>query len=149
MTYFGKSLVFNGTHAFIGAPGEANEGSVYVYYYNYCRGQFEFLQKIIPSTRSRQWFGASLSLVDDFLFVGAPYNSDNDPSNYEQNNGKVYIYSTENFGETQTILNSNLTSYPYKYAKFGSSLSATDNFMLVGESIGDEKAPFGRVSTEK
>ena len=73
--------------------------------------------------------------MDDFLFVGAPLNSDNDPSRYYQKNGKVYIYSTKNFDETQTILNTNLTGDYYEDAKFGSSLSATDNFMFASVDV--------------
>jgi len=82
---FGQALAFAGDLAFVGAPGEAAGGSVYLYQRG-ADGSWTAVGKLSPDggTAAGDKFGASLALDGSRLAVGAPGR---------ESKGKVYTFT--------------------------------------------------------
>jgi hypothetical protein len=93
-------------------------GSVSLYRIN---GTWSFLQELFPAfTAERTYFGESIQLNNDYLFIGAPGIGDN---------GLVYVYkfNGELFSLTQIIE----SPYPVHF-DFGKTLYATGDNLFIG-----------------
>ena len=86
---FGSCIVADKSgNLFISSPGEANLNGV-VRFYRKGLNSFSFDETLplLPPHNNRSNFGASLSINDDWLAVGAP-----DENNF---NGKLYLYTID------------------------------------------------------
>lgn len=86
-------------------------GSVYVFSQKYLGGDdsdprnfsWEYIETLSPSLYGGSEVGRSVSIVANYLVVGAPYDSDGLPSNA----GVVYVYETGSFTLLQRLVSPN------------------------------------------
>lgn len=80
-------------------------------------------QKLVPDDLVRyDWFGRSLALSGDTLLVGAPRQ--------DGRTGSVYVFSRKNGSWAQT--DKLVSSQPFAWAQFGSSVALDGRHALVG-----------------
>lgn len=94
--HFGKNLVVENFILAISAPNSnSNRGAVYIF--NGTNEHYSETQKIIsPDYYPNSYFGESMSLNNDFLFIGA--------KGYNSNSGAVYVFKKKNESPTFTFL---------------------------------------------
>ncbi len=104
---FGNAVIIQGNSVFISAPKNdengTNSGAVYVFDFNASTQLWEESQKLMASNgNNNDEFGTSLSVSDDFLFIGAAKND-----TLGNNSGLVYIFRynipTQTWKEYQRI----------------------------------------------
>jgi len=123
----------------IGARGETDgKGAVYIFTKE---NNWNEKQRISPSDlNDGDHFGASVSIYDEYLFIGAP---DSDISEDKKNVGAVYVYKYSSLDDKWIEVKKIRPSYDvsdYSNDKFGSSVSIYGNYMVAS-------APFA--SSEK
>jgi hypothetical protein len=120
--HFGTSVCIAGDYAVAGAPGDNERaGSAYVF----ARTGSTWVQqaKLMHSDPAEgDNFGASVSISSDYIIVGAP-KDDND-------SGSAYIFAKPASGWTDMTETAKLTGLGYN--NFGSSVSISGNFAIVG-----------------
>jgi len=126
--YFGNNVSISGEYAVIGVMSDddngENSGSVYVY--KRSGTNWTFQQKITPSNASsNDYFGASVSIKNDILLVGAIWLS----------GGTEYIFKRNG---TEWIEIEYTTSSDGNYNNFGGSSDLTDNFVIIGAAVDNE-----------
>jgi hypothetical protein len=121
---FGVSVAMDGNFAVVGAPYyETVKGCAYVFQNN--SGVWTQKAKLTASDGEiNDWFGFSVDISGDFIVIGAM-----------QNNlyGSAYIFKKPSSGWKDTTQAAKLTSTDSVFdAKFGWSVSISDNVVLVG-----------------
>ena len=135
---FGYAIACFENFLLVGSPGEddlirEDAGSVYVYKFE---DEFAYKHKIIPSTPNQgDRFGHTLSINQDFIFVGAPNGDGLSP-----NTGVVYVYeynASENLvvKEVFKILPPDQDSG----MKFGQNLLVQGDFVFISSLRSNDK----------
>jgi hypothetical protein len=158
--YTGYSISIDGDIAAVGAyrtsdPSMGSDGTetgaVYILYRNQGgTNNWGELKKIYSSDRYKQdYFGWSVCLSGTYLIVGAPYEDhDADGGGYLPYAGSAYIFykdqgSTDNWGEVAKIVAGDREEND----AFGTSVSISGNYAVVGAYQEDEDASGGNPST--
>jgi len=154
--YFGISVAISGDYAIVGAYNEdnnvsggdslANAGSAYIFYNN--GSSWVEDQKIVASDREEQDnFGYSVSISGDYAILGA-YNEDEDATgaNRLPGAGSAYIFynNGSNWVQDQKIVASDREEQDY----FGSSVSISGDYAIVGAYREDEDESGGNEMPE-
>ncbi len=145
---YGFSLAISGDFAIVGAYWEdddvnglntlANSGSAYIL--QNIAGTWTQIQKIVASDRSgADYFGYSVAIDGDYAIVGA-YNEAQDASglNTFAGAGSAYIFHNVagTWSQTQKIVASDRNTSDF----FGSSVSISGDYLIVGAYQEDENA---------
>lgn len=117
---FGRSVIIDGDHVFVGAPNYNEEvGAVFVYQ----RGEDGWMQSatiMSPDTTGESGFGSNLAFDGSDLVIGAP----------QQGSGAVYIFSQdEDTWSEKAMLTNNQEG---SRARFGSAMAMRDGHLFVG-----------------
>lgn len=83
-------------------------------------------------------FGDSVAASDFFVFIGAPDQT----TGVVNGNGAVYVYSSINYELAQTLINVSAQDF---YGRFGSSLEANNDYLLVGDTGGGVTTQSGSI----
>jgi hypothetical protein len=126
---FGGSVALSGSFAVIGANGDdnggSNEGSAS--FYQQLLGSFIFKQKSFDSTpETNNYFGGSVSISGNYAIVGVP--GDDIGPTADLGSASIFFYNGSNWTFTQKISN----SFVPVAARFGSSVSISGNYLVVG-----------------
>ncbi len=147
---FGYSVTVNGNYAIIGAVNEdedeagantlAEAGSAYIFERN-GTGVWNEVQKIVASDRgASDGFGISVSVDGTYAVIGAYWDAeDASGANPMTGAGSAYIFERDGAGvwnETQKIVAIDRASFD----RFGSSVSISANYVIVGAWGEDEDA---------
>jgi hypothetical protein len=110
----------------VGAPGAAVKGQVYTYTRNNATNTWNYLQTLSPADLvNGNQFGLSVSMHQDYLAVGAPYQ-DNTPYNLTISGAAyIYVFGGGVFTQQQKVPGS------YSNAQFGFSLSLYGNKLVI------------------
>lgn len=154
---FGSSVSISGDFAIVGAYKEDEDingintlndaGSAYIFKSD-AGGVWNEVQKIVASDREDSvLFGSSVSLSGDYAVVGA-YLEDKDVSgvNILSNAGAAYIFKKDVGGvwsETQKVVATDRNTDDY----FGSSVSISDDYVVIGAPAEDEDALDGNTKS--
>jgi hypothetical protein len=119
---FGYKTAMSGNYLAVSSVGNDKmgfmAGSVSVYRYN---TTWSFLQEIFPDVSGeRKYFGESIQLINDYLFIGAPGVGDN---------GIVYVYKFN--GSLFTLVQKINAPYSVHF-DFGKTLYASGNNLFIG-----------------
>lgn len=122
---FGYEISACNDKVLVGAPSTSNSdggtGAVYLY-----DNEGKLLQTFtIPNS---QYLGLSVSLSENYALIGNPNYNDNSGASGEQS-GTAYLYDIE----SGKLLYQFFPLDPQSEAKFGFSVSVTDNIVLIGE----------------
>lgn len=93
---FGSSLAMSDTKIAVGAPGNGSNDTGYVFIYDLDGTHTATIQPTADA-HSNMYFGNSVSLAGDKVYVGAP---NWDGTTYE-NEGRVYMYNLDGTGEVK------------------------------------------------
>jgi hypothetical protein len=147
---FGYEVSISGSYAIIGAFAEdedpnglntlLNAGSAYVFEQN-GSGSWIEVQKIVASDRANtDLFGHDVSISGDYAIIGARYeDEDINGANTFSSAGSAYIFERNGSGiwiENQKIVASDRAISDF----FGSYLSISGNYAVVGANAEDEDA---------
>jgi hypothetical protein len=127
---FGSSVSLFGNYAVVGIPNDevgtnAGQGSVNIY--QLISGSWVFTQNLTDVFGApNDAYGFSLSVSNNFLVVGTPYNDEGSNSNQ----GLAVIYQLKNgtWSVMQRIIDETNNSSNY----FGCSVSISGNYIIVG-----------------
>ncbi len=136
---FSKSVAISGDYAIVGAHRNATDaegnaplekaGAAYIFRRNADSGQWQEVQKIVPSDRAAEDnFGTSVAISGDYVVVGA-YKRDEGENLHQC--GAVYLFEKEEDGhwvEKQKLLASDPDSLDY----FGISVGCSQSNLIVG-----------------
>ena len=134
---FGYEIAYFDNILLVGSPGEddlirEDAGSVYVYK---LEDEFAYKHKIIPSVRNEgDRFGHTLSINQDFIFVGAPNGDGLSP-----NSGVVYVYeynSPENL-MVEEVFKISPPNQDFGM-KFGMNLLVQGDFVFISSLRSDD-----------
>ena len=128
--YFGSSVSLSGDKVAIGAPKipyELGRGSVYIF-----RTTDGHLDKKLtaPDSAEGDNFGYSVSLLNDIVAVGAPYDGD-----FLGSSGSAYIFRTTDGHLIKKITDPNAQHDDL----FGTSVSLSGDVVAVGSNTDDSK----------
>ena len=127
---FGGSVSISGDVLLVGAPGDDDNGSAYIYRWDGSQWQEE--SKLLPSDgASDDYFGHSVSINGNVALVGAWADDDNG-----RNSGSAYIYrwNGSQWQEESKLLPSDGAQGDH----FGFSVSIDGNLALVGAYSNDD-----------
>ncbi len=129
--YFGKSVAMSGNYAIVGSPSSNSDiGSAYVY--DITTG--EEVYNLTPSDgEADDGFGESVAISGRYAVVGAPNKTrvadEEIADDYDRvYAGAVYVYDLNTGAE----LNKIIISDGFEYEYFGSSVSVSDEYIVVG-----------------
>lgn len=143
--YFGIKVSISGNYGIVGAMSEGscenhnfNEGAAYIFKKGESDDWYEY-RKIVASDRdTNNWFGKSVSINGNYAIVGAQLaDEDEFGENYKTWAGAAYIFELSDDGswnQVQKIVASDRT----KHDHFGSSVSISGNYAIVGAIFEDE-----------
>ncbi|KUO63563.1 hypothetical protein APF79_11630 [bacterium BRH_c32] len=124
-SYFGWSVSIDGEFAAVSAPRESYDNFISVgavYIYRWAKGNWNFIQKIIPSDPAMmKLFGASIKLSTNILLVGTPNDNGKSGAAY------VYKYDGNEWKEDQKIIPKN----PIAHECFGSTVDIRNGIALI------------------
>ena len=126
---FGTSVAVEGDRVAVGAP-EASGGLGEVYVFEFDGLSWQERAKLVPQG-STGWFGQSVVLSGDFLFIGASRDTE-----AGSGAGAVFIFKRDEFGvwsQVQKLTASGGGTTDY----LGYSLAVSGNVLLVGAPYGD------------
>ena len=131
---FGTSVSISGDYAVIGANQAEINGDRYgaAYVFKYDGSNWQEIIKLTPA-QAFENFGASVSISDDTIAVGAP----NGFVNNEPNAGVVYIYKknmNNDWVETQRLFSADFN----RFDNFGASISIENNQLIIGSPFDDD-----------
>ena len=121
---FGSSVEISGTWAVVGAYGDENStGAVYLFNLDTVSTDMTENKKLTASDgQAGDYFGASVSIDDNHILVGAPMD--------ESQSGSAYAFVRNNSVWSQQA---KLTpTSPTALALFGSNLDLSDNYAVIG-----------------
>lgn len=142
--YFGHCVAASDNTMVVGAYGDDDNGSNNGAHYIYYRDQggsdnWELIKKSVSSDgRGIDWggdyFGRSISICEDTLVVGAPWDDDNGTSS-----GAAYVYyrdrgTTDNWGLVKKIIASDSVTGDH----FGQAVSVSGDTIVVGADLEDD-----------
>ncbi|MFK7971384.1 MAG: FG-GAP repeat protein [Bacteroidia bacterium] len=140
--YFGYSVSISGGYAIVGAylkeaSGTRDNGAAYIFERD-ALGNWTEVQKLLASDKAtRDYFGYSVSISNDYAIVGAYLESDGTTSA----NGAAYIFERNTLGnwtEVQKLLASD-KNYD---DRFGYSVSISDDYAIVGAIFSDDEGRY-------
>lgn len=131
---FGTSIAFNNGVLVVGSSladtgGNSNTGAAYVFENQ--NGTWTETQKLVAGGASaNDRFGENLATVDNFIFVGATYESAG-----HLNSGAVYVFENQNgtWTQTQKLKSSDINTYDL----FGYTVAASNNYMVASSYLDD------------
>lgn len=126
--FFGTSVSIIGDYAIVGANGDDENGPSSGAAYIFKRNGSSWTQqaKLMASdAEANDWFGTSVSITDEFTFVGAPFEDENGT-----NAGAVYVFERNDtvWNQKQKLLSSDGVGDDH----FGISVNAEDNYLIAG-----------------
>ncbi|MDD2237150.1 MAG: hypothetical protein PHG65_08095, partial [Kiritimatiellae bacterium] len=123
--YFGNSLALHEHYLAVGSFGHnGKRGAVYIF--TNSAGTWTQTARLAPGDlAANNWFGDALAMNNQYLAIGAPYQS----ANGIASSGAVYLY--KNINGTWTY-QKKLTGGNMANAYFGSSVALSDKFLLIG-----------------
>ncbi|MFC2116533.1 T9SS type A sorting domain-containing protein [Bacteroidota bacterium] len=151
---FSYSISISGNIAIVGARGEDHDtagsntlndaGSVYIFYKDQGgTNNWGQITKIVASDRAASdYFGVSVSISGDYAIVGASGEDENESgSDTKSHAGSAYIFykdqgGVDNWGQVKKIVASDRAAMD----GFGSSVSISGNYAIVGSPYEDEDA---------
>ncbi|MBK9983568.1 MAG: hypothetical protein IPP15_14480 [Saprospiraceae bacterium] len=140
---FGYSVSISGNFAIVGAHADDgpfnNQGSVTIYQYN--GTSWDWLEKISdPDGATSDHFGISVSISGDYFIAGS-FLDDSSP-NGDQGSASIFHFNGSNW-ELVVKLTDPLSAFT---DEFGSSVSISNNYALVGSPYDDAGANFDQGS---
>lgn len=134
---FGRSVSVSNNTAVVGAYFDDDNGvaSGSVYVFNFDGAQWIEEAKLLPSDgAARDNFGNSISVSEDIIAIGSWFDDDND-----EDSGSVYIFRFEDAQWVEeTKLTGTVAGLSNKENYFGTSLAASENVIIIGESKDDD-----------
>jgi hypothetical protein len=139
LDYFGTSVSIDGNYAIVGANGDDTGGELFgsasIYEKNLTTGIWEFKVKLQnPSPASGDNFGSSVSINGNYCIIGSPTDTE---AGFSQT-GSATIFkrntTTGNWESQGKIINVS----PAADDHFGSSVSISENYAIVGAPLDDE-----------
>ena len=130
-SYFSETIAKLNDELIVGAyrssAGAEDNGKVFIY--NYINGQYVFSQEISPfDPKDFQFFGASLVLKENLLFIGC--HNDSTESGFES--GSIYAYLKN---DTNWVFTRKFIPHPNpQYLTLACSMTATDSFVFAGSA---------------
>lgn len=132
--WFGISVDIYGNYSVIGARDDDNErGSAYIF--RHIGNSWEQEQKLLASDGvAGDWFGISVSIFENFIFVGA----DADDNENGLNAGSVYVYKRNDstWVPQGKLLASDGSANDY----FGRYVSINEDYSIIGAYYDDDIA---------
>lgn len=128
--FFGFSVALTEDTALIGATGDGETGSVYVFVRR--NGRWTQTQKLLPKdTDDFNEFGFSVALTEETALIGAPLDDGN-----ATDSGAVYVFSRRDgrFTQTQKLV----AGDGDEFDSFGFSVALTEDTALIGATGDDE-----------
>lgn len=125
---FGAAALINGTYAIVGAPG-VNEfaGSVYIYAYDEEAEQWDENGQLTAFDASpRSQYGNTLAMVDNALWVGAPFASDFA--------GSVYVHDFDFNAMNWSGVNKIWAADGGQGHQFGSMFAVNGDLAVIGST---------------
>ncbi len=144
--YFGQAVSIRGSYTVIGAPGQdynttggaylSDAGAVYVFQQNSGGPEnWGQVSKIIASDRAEDdEFGSSVSVYNNYLLAGAPYNAtDESGGNTINRSGAAYMFYKDHGGlNTWKELNKLVAGNRGEKNYFGTSVGLYGNYAISG-----------------
>ncbi|MDD3688270.1 MAG: hypothetical protein PHE56_16115, partial [Bacteroidales bacterium] len=142
---YGYSVAIDGEYAVVGAQAEdfdelgqnrkINAGAAYVLHYN--DTTWVEIQKLVASDRaSLDYFGCSVSISGDYIFVGAKMEEDDIAiAEFKENLGAVYVFHNNSGVWTETQKLVALDKHDDDY--FGSAVSLSGDWAIIGVAMQD------------
>ncbi|MEZ5470283.1 MAG: hypothetical protein R3E90_00745 [Marinicella sp.] len=127
--YFGRSVSLFGDRALVGANGDDNAGSAYIF--DYDEESWHQSAKLTVSNSGGDDFGYSVSLSNDRALVGAYRDDDN---GYDSGSVYVFDYDGLNWNQSAKLTANDGRRDDY----FGYSVSLSGNRALVGAYLDDD-----------
>lgn len=131
---FGTAVAISDALVLVGAPhvdiaGKQGSGAAYIFKTDDAGMSFRFITRLVArDVTNGDLFGTSVSIMNDFAIVGAPFNDDNGLLS----SGSAYIYRTSDGGETWSFGIKLLANDPTEGAFFGQSVGVFGNLAAVG-----------------
>ncbi len=124
---FGLVTAASGSRAFVGGQGLGERGGVLLYTFDTSKGEWSYDGILFSGDEDGEiGFGASLTVANGSLYVGAP--------GAEDGVGRVYVYPLDVLPSTKptdTIIP------PSDLSNFGSVLAVNDKFLIAGNPSAD------------
>jgi len=134
---FGCSVSIYKNYLIVGAYGDDSNGEYAAgsaYIFKLKNGDWYEQIKIVPSDGERMdYFGSAVSISENFAIIGS-YNDDDNG----ENSGSVYIFFRE--GSSWSFHSKIVPIDGVSQAKFGCSVSISNNFALIGAEFDNENA---------
>ncbi|QTA88270.1 FG-GAP repeat-containing protein, cohesin domain-containing [Desulfonema magnum] len=125
--YFGSSVSVSGNYAIVGAYGNSDSGTAYIFQRE--GGTWIQQDKLIPDDGVKDdRFGRGVSISGDYAIAGAYYK--------DNQKGSAYIFRREDNGWIQTKLTA---TDGMAEDRFGCSVSISDEYAIVGAYLDDDK----------
>ncbi|XMB65955.1 DUF5011 domain-containing protein [Mycoplasmatota bacterium zrk1] len=127
--YFGGEVSVFGNYVVVGASSDDDNGSYSGSIYVYKLDDLTYERKIIASDGTTyNYFGYSVSIFGNYIVVGAYHDDGNG-----LDSGSVYVYKVDDLTYERKIIASDGATED----EFGSSVSTTGNYIVVG-AVGDD-----------
>ena len=134
---FGYSVSISDSYILVGANNEdAGSGKAYIFNPDTGALLHTLDNPNAYDTSSGDQFGSSVAISDSYAAVGTPNEDDPDGDS----SGKTYIFNTATGALLHTLDNPNASGTSH-YDKFGSSVSISDSYVLVGAYLEDDAYP--------
>lgn len=142
--FFGISVSIAGDFAIVGAhyddtsADHIDTGAAYIYKRNNA-GSWNQTQKLVSSDKdTKDYFGKSVSISDDYLVVGAHYEDEDISGNNNLNiSGAAYIFEKNEFDNWSQI-HKIVASDRAAGDRFGSSVAISGKNIIVGSYLEDQ-----------
>ena len=127
--HFGNSVAIDGDRIAVGIPhndGYAgnNAGRVNTYYWS-VDAYYEVVRVTDSDATSGDWFGASVAMANNLLFIGAPYEDFTDADR-----GKLYVYKWT--GITYEEISTIVSPYSLTTEHFGRAVATDGSTLAIG-----------------
>jgi hypothetical protein len=138
--FFGQSVSVSGEVLVVGAPGWDGRGAIYIYHRNQGGGDNwgEVARRSALGIQAGDRFGASVSVHNDLVAVGVPEMT----ADGVNAAGIVYIFDRHQ-GSTDSYAIADIfhSPTPVAFGLFGTSVSISDQRVLVGEPLATLNGP--------
>jgi hypothetical protein len=136
---FGNSVAIYNDYIVIGAFGDDDNGSAYVFKRDTGLDTFTQVDKLTASDgASYDNFGNSVSIYDDYIVIGAFGDDDNDNG---PNSGSAYVFKRDTGLDTFTQVDKLTASDGTGDDNFGNSVSIYGNYIVIGAYYDDDNGP--------
>jgi hypothetical protein len=144
---FGFSVSISGDFVIVGAPeDDFHQGSATIFKRNLNTNVWEQLGSKITNINPQAGdeFGYSVSIDGNYAIVGAPYDDENNSEDI----GSVVFIEIDVATNSWSYNEKHLESQPYSHSYFGSSVSISGEFAIVG-APGEDYPALGTVTSFK